>query len=322
MLSIGYGLGGAALALLLSAHTARHREFLGEEAGEGILERARALGRRMRWNLAALRGGWLWIGLGLFAGIVAWLAWEGAASGGGSEAPLSVADLLLLAFGGPPAGRMEFGQFLFWLAPQVWFFFGTGEFAAGDLFRQGGIVLLRIGGRARWWADKALALLLGAWAYPLLGLGIAGGVAALAGASPRLGWPVGADGDGGILTARWTGLQVLLAMWGVWGSSLAALGLWQQVLAVRTGRPALAFAGILLVLIGSWTIGSGLPPAVARWLPGVQGLLAWHYPLNPQGEGFSVLWTGIYNALSALGAFSTGWALVRRMDILRPEDSG
>ncbi len=320
-LSIGYGMGGVALALLLSAHAAQRREFLGEEAGDGILRHARAVGRRMRWNLAALCGRWLWIGLGLFAGISVWLARE-AASGAGSEAVPSIADLLVLAFGGPPAGRMEFGRFLFWLAPQVWFFLGTGEFAAGDLFHQGGIVLLRIGRRARWWADKALALLLGAWAYPLLGLGVAGGVATLLGVPPSLGWPMGAGGDSGIPAARWTGGQVLLTMWGVWGSSLAALGLWQQVLAIWTRRPTLAFATILLVLIGSWTIGSGLPPAVARWLPGAQGLLAWHHPLNPQGEGFSVLWTKVYNALSALGAFSAGQALVRRMDLLRPEDNG
>lgn len=316
-LSQGYWFAWVGAALAWSAWAAARWEFVGEERPWAEGGRLGDLGRRLRWHLASFWGWWIGPGLGLFAGISGVLAYEIAARAASSGARASVVDVLWLALGGPPVGRMEWRAFLFWAAPQMWFLFGTGDLSVGDLFRQHGIILFRIGGRRRWWFEKALAFSIAAWGYSLAGFLSAGLVAAWFGSFPGINWSLWLRQEN--LAPPIAGWWTLILMFLLWGSNLTALGLGQQVLAVRLRHTALAFGANLLLLLSAWVIGSICPGSI-RWLPGVQGIPRWHAPFASSFD-LSPFWSLSYNVVWALGMLGVGWVLMSRIDIIGVEQS-
>ncbi len=193
------------------------------------------------------------------------------------------------------------------------------RFAAESGFGQ--LALFRLGSRRAWWAAKSLSMLLAAFLYTLVCMGVVLGVASL-GLSLRFNWSpwtagysinallpffvpeqMGPLGAAAVLF----GLDVL----GFW-----ALGTLMQIITLFTHRYLYGYFTALLVMLGSLGISGSLVnvPDALKLLPAVRNLILTFYPY-PFRE-VPLGWSYVYWAVALGLLLFAGAVLSRRQNYL------
>jgi len=231
--------------------------------------------------------------------------------------PPRVGDGLFLAFSGPSLGSNSLTTLLIWLLNKVFFIMLISGLINGQLYEHDYIVMLMVRSRRIWWIGMTVTIVVTVIGYVSLVV-----LATLAGVATQLSWDFELSsfyiGQGVWQAASVMSLiQVIVVIFGLTVSSLMVVGLLQVLVALYTHRTIWGTLTVLTMTLVAWIIGIGEnAPSWQQWLPEVQSILSRHFPFEPRLPGFTVYMSVIYNSLSIIILFLTGFMLLRTFDFL------